>query len=81
MEASIAATQLEDKTISTRLPHRAGLSSTACDFARCGECDGLVHFEPVGMNGADLSHIPEMERPRDLRPWRCDCPCHREGDR
>jgi hypothetical protein len=76
MEALAARAQLEDKALSSRLPHRAGLCSVACDLSRCSECDGLVHQEPVAMNGADLSHVPEMERPRDLRPWRCDCGCH-----
>lgn len=76
MEALVAKAQLEDKALSPRLPRRAGYQSVACDFGRCAECDGLVHMEPVGRKGEDLSHVPEMERPRDLRAWGCGCMCH-----
>jgi hypothetical protein len=64
-----------------RLPRQRGTRSFACDLDRCLECDGLVHWEPIGRNGRDFSRIAETERPRDLRPWRCDCKCHADGGR
>ncbi len=79
MEASAVEAQPEGKVLSPLMRRRAGERSFACTFDRCGECDALVHFEPVGMNGTDMSGVPEMERPHDLRPRRCDCECHREA--
>ena len=80
MEASIATTQLTVKSLSPRLPRQAGTYSVECDFDRCRECDALVHWVPIDRSGRDVSHVPEMERPCDLRPWRCDCRCHAEAD-
>lgn len=64
-----------------RLPRKHGVVSVACQFDRCAECDGMVHWVPTGRSGHDYSPVPEMERPRDLRPWRCDCGCHKQTDK
>ncbi len=54
------------------------LDSSFCQLKKHGDCDGLVHWVPMGIDGRDWSHLPEPNRPRDLRPVTCTCQCHRK---
>ncbi len=52
------------------------LDSSFCQLGSHGDCDGQVHWVPVGIDGKDYRDVRERARPPDLRPVTCTCRCH-----
>ncbi len=52
-------------------------TSVRCQLLDHGKCDRLVHWRPVRRDGVWMGDVPEMQRPKDLRPNQCGCGCHR----